>query len=45
VFVSGTRKRRPSAAPEVGQHTREVLEGLGYRGPELEALLRGGGAS
>ena len=45
VFVSGTPKRRPSAAPEVGQHTREVLEGLGYRGAELEALLRGGGAS
>jgi formyl-CoA transferase len=45
VFVSGTRKRPPSAAPEVGQHTREVLEELGYRGPELEALLRAGGTS
>jgi crotonobetainyl-CoA:carnitine CoA-transferase CaiB-like acyl-CoA transferase len=39
VFVSGVAKRQPSAAPEVGADTREVLEQLGYRGPELDALL------
>jgi len=40
VFVSGESKRRPSAAPEVGAHTREILEELGYGGAEIEALLR-----
>jgi crotonobetainyl-CoA:carnitine CoA-transferase CaiB-like acyl-CoA transferase len=41
VFVSGELKRKPSAAPEVGAHTREILEELGYDGAEIEALLRG----
>ncbi len=40
VFISGESKRKPSAAPDVGTHTREILEELGYRGTELEALLR-----
>jgi len=39
--VSGESKRQPSAAPEVGAHTREILEQLGYSGAESEALLRG----
>jgi crotonobetainyl-CoA:carnitine CoA-transferase CaiB-like acyl-CoA transferase len=40
VFIGGEAKRTPSAAPEVGAHTREVLEGLGYSSTEVEALLR-----
>jgi crotonobetainyl-CoA:carnitine CoA-transferase CaiB-like acyl-CoA transferase len=43
VFVSGESKRTPSAAPEVGAHTREILEELGYGRGEIEALLRGAG--
>jgi crotonobetainyl-CoA:carnitine CoA-transferase CaiB-like acyl-CoA transferase len=39
VFVSGEPKRKPSAAPEMGAHTREVLEELGYSRTEIEALL------
>jgi len=40
IFVSGSEKRRPSAAPEVGQHTREILQELGYDKGEVEAIMR-----
>ncbi|MGH8013074.1 MAG: CaiB/BaiF CoA transferase family protein, partial [Candidatus Binataceae bacterium] len=40
LFVSGVAKRAPSPAPEVGAHTREILEQLGYSGDELRSLLR-----
>jgi crotonobetainyl-CoA:carnitine CoA-transferase CaiB-like acyl-CoA transferase len=40
IFVSGSEKRRPSAAPEVGQHTREILQELGYDQREVEAIMR-----
>jgi len=40
VFVSGESKRKPSAAPEIGAHTRGILQELGYSGAEIEALLR-----
>jgi len=43
VFVTGAPKRKPAPAPEVGAHTREILEELGYRGAQLEALLDGCG--
>ena len=39
IFVSGAPKRRPSAAPEVGQHTREILSELGYRSDEIDAIM------
>jgi formyl-CoA transferase len=42
VLVTGVEKRKPTATPEVGAHTREILLELGYRGKELEALLRNG---
>jgi formyl-CoA transferase len=32
----------PVAAPELGQHTREILAGLGYAGEEIERLCRAG---
>ena len=41
LFVAGIEKRKPTTAPEVGAHTREILRELGYSGKELEALLRG----
>jgi crotonobetainyl-CoA:carnitine CoA-transferase CaiB-like acyl-CoA transferase len=43
VFVTGVEKRKPTAAPEVGAHSREILQELGYRDKELEALLRNDG--
>jgi crotonobetainyl-CoA:carnitine CoA-transferase CaiB-like acyl-CoA transferase len=39
LFVNGEPKRKPSAAPDIGANTREILEQLGYSGVELEALL------
>ena len=41
VFVSGVTKRTPTAAPEIGQHTREVLRELGYSESAIDALERG----
>jgi len=32
------------SAPTLGQHTREVLQGLGYSGPQVEAMLAAGAA-
>jgi crotonobetainyl-CoA:carnitine CoA-transferase CaiB-like acyl-CoA transferase len=29
MYVTGAAKRRPSPAPEVGQHSAEILSGLG----------------
>jgi crotonobetainyl-CoA:carnitine CoA-transferase CaiB-like acyl-CoA transferase len=43
VFVSGVEKRKPTAAPEVGAHTREILHELGYSAEAIEALLRKSG--
>jgi crotonobetainyl-CoA:carnitine CoA-transferase CaiB-like acyl-CoA transferase len=40
IFVSGIEKRRPTAAPEVGQHTREILQELGYDQREVETIMR-----
>jgi len=40
VFVSGVEKRKPTPAPEVGAHTREVLEQLGYSRDQIESIIR-----
>lgn len=40
VFITGEPKRQPSAAPDVGANTREILEELGYSDLEIEELLR-----
>ncbi len=42
VFVSGAEKRKPTAAPEVGAHTREVLRELGYTDDAIDAMVRRG---
>jgi crotonobetainyl-CoA:carnitine CoA-transferase CaiB-like acyl-CoA transferase len=41
VFVSGVEKRKPTPAPKVGEHTREILRELGYADDAIEALVRG----
>jgi crotonobetainyl-CoA:carnitine CoA-transferase CaiB-like acyl-CoA transferase len=43
VFVSGVEKRKPTAAPAIGQHTREILRELGYSADAIEALVRSSG--
>jgi formyl-CoA transferase len=45
MFVSGSEKRTPTAAPEVGAHTREVLLELGYTPAAIDALIRRGTAA
>ena len=42
IFVEGETKRPPSRAPEIGAHTREVMEELGYGKNEITALLEEG---
>ena len=42
--VSGVPKVKPEAAPRVGQHTREVLGGLGYSDGEIADLVKRGAA-
>jgi formyl-CoA transferase len=45
VFVAGSEKRRPTLAPEIGAHTREVLRELGYSAEAIETLIRSGAAA
>jgi formyl-CoA transferase len=40
LFVSGVEKRKPTAAAEVGAHTREVLQELGYNADAIESIIR-----
>jgi len=42
VFVSGASKRAPTAAPEVGAHTREVMRELGYSDEAIDAMAERG---
>lgn len=42
IRVRGAEKRPPSLAPEIGQHTREVLDSLGYDPSRIEALRQQG---
>ncbi len=39
IVVDGVAKTRPQLAPEVGEHSREVLAELGFRDEEIEDLI------
>jgi CoA:oxalate CoA-transferase len=41
IHMSGTPPRRPGPAPELGQHTEEVLLDRGYSWDQIEALRTG----
>jgi crotonobetainyl-CoA:carnitine CoA-transferase CaiB-like acyl-CoA transferase len=45
IFVAGSEKRAPIAAPDVGADTREVLADLGYRRDEIDGLFKRGVAA
>jgi crotonobetainyl-CoA:carnitine CoA-transferase CaiB-like acyl-CoA transferase len=42
IGFSKTPARRRAGSPVVGQHTREIMAGLGYSKPEMERLAAGG---
>jgi crotonobetainyl-CoA:carnitine CoA-transferase CaiB-like acyl-CoA transferase len=39
ITVTGAAKAPPRPAPDVGQHTREVLAGLGYSEADIDSLI------
>jgi formyl-CoA transferase len=39
IFVAGSEKRKPQAAPELGAQTREVLRTLGYTDAAINDLI------
>jgi crotonobetainyl-CoA:carnitine CoA-transferase CaiB-like acyl-CoA transferase len=42
VFVSGSEKRAPAPAPEIGAHTREIMRELGYDDEAIDAMAKSG---
>jgi crotonobetainyl-CoA:carnitine CoA-transferase CaiB-like acyl-CoA transferase len=40
IFLEGSDKRKPEAAPEVGAHTREVLRTLGYADAAIDDMIK-----
>jgi formyl-CoA transferase len=40
--VQGAVKEKPEVAPEVGEHSREILRSLGYEDTAVEELIRRG---
>jgi crotonobetainyl-CoA:carnitine CoA-transferase CaiB-like acyl-CoA transferase len=42
IHFDGVAKRPPGRAPEIGEHSVEILEGLGYPAERIEALCRSG---
>lgn len=45
IFTTAGEKRPPTAAPQLGSHTREVLHDLGYDDETIAALVRDGVAA
>jgi formyl-CoA transferase len=43
-LMEGVEKTKPTMAPSVGQHTEEILRGLGYTQPDIADLLERGAA-
>ena len=43
--VKARRANKPSVAPDIGAHTREVLGELGYSREAIEELIRCGAVS
>lgn len=43
--IEGVKKVKPRMAPQVGEHTGEVLSGLGYSPQEIDAMVQRGAAA
>ena len=44
IKMEGVEKVAPGPAPELGQHTVEVLQGLGYTDGQIRELVEAGAA-
>jgi len=44
LLVEGVEKTKPTMAPQVGEHTEEILRGLGYTQAEIADLVQRGAA-
>ena len=42
IRVEGCEKQSPTPAPELGQHTSQLLSGLGYSPDEIQRLITAG---
>lgn len=42
MHLEGVTKREPTLAPEIGQHTREILQELGYSEADIDSLAARG---
>jgi len=42
IFVSGSPKRAATHAPEIGEHTRELMRELGYGDDVIDAMVKAG---
>ena len=38
IFMKDEKKRKPQTAPEIGEHTRQILEELNYDKNEIDKL-------
>ena len=45
IQVEGIEKRRPQLGPGIGQHTREILEELGYNAEQIAKMMERGAAA
>ena len=44
IWIDGAQRTRPSRAPDIGEHSAEILRELGYSAGEIDALQASGAA-
>jgi len=42
INIKGVTKEKPKLAPEIGQHSQEILRALGYEDSVIEEMIRSG---
>jgi formyl-CoA transferase len=43
-FIEGAKKAMPRAAPDVGEHTFEIMRELGFADHQIEEMIKRGAA-